>query len=263
MARLPGLSRSLALLMLNGKHGPTSTVTGRDVARFAIQAGTAREELESLCTMCGEWGQLVFKAAIDAFDKDPTQAAKDQMIEMLLLEAQDRREGKEEPVDGEEVESEFEAGAEAAPDMELRQHLADRWGIESAEDFEMMMEAMQIVRKENENTWLRCSRGVQNQLTKEARALYERAHSAQCPPSKLREWDALQWSENQANVIYIRPWDKVEVWGNGDLVIHDEDGNPTRAMPTVFGKDAAQSDTPMDYAMRDMVRRAFPDFYRR
>jgi len=248
--------------MLGGQHGPTSSITGRDVARFAIQAGTSREALESMCAMCGEWGQLVFKAAIDAYDKDPTQAAKDQMIEMLLLEAQDRREGKDDPIDGEEVESEFETGAEAAPDLALRQHLAERWGIESPEDFEMMMDAMVCIRKKNQNTWLRCKRPEQNRLTREARALYERASSARCSPSALMEWDSVKWSDAQANVIFVRPWDKVEIWGNGDLVVYDDQGSPTRAMPTIFGKDAAQSDVPMDYQMRDLMRRAYPEFYR-
>ena len=264
MRVLVGLPRDLALLLVSADidHTGYATQNGRRVAHFAIQAGLKRKDLENLMPAVGTYGMRVLGYAMQEFDKDPTQVAKDQSIEMFFLGAEDRREGAPEDVDGKEVENEFNTAAGSVPDLELREHLKERWGIDCPEDFEMMLQALHCVRKEHKRDWLNCSRETQNGYTREARRLYNRAAEKRCPPIALIQWEQLEWGEQYKSEMRVRPWDKLQMWGNGDAVVVNSKGEPSRTMPTIFERDAAEGDVPSAGDMQDMMRRAYPNFYR-
>lgn len=264
MRALTGMPRDLALMLVTAEvdHTGYSTQNGRRVAHFAIQAGLKRKDLEDLMTIVGTYGMRVLGYAMQEFDKDPTQVAKDQSIEMFFLGAEDRREGAPEDVDGKEVENEFNTAAGSVPDLELREHLRERWSIDCPEDFEMMLQALYCVRKEHKRDWLNCSRETQNNYTREARHLYNRAAEKRCPPISLIQWEELEWGEQYKSEIRVRPWDKVRIWGNGDRVVLDSEGQASRTMPTIFERDAAEGDVPSERDMQEMMRRAYPNFYR-
>ena len=263
MKALVGLPRDLALLLVSADvdHTGYSTQNGRRVAHFAIQAGLKRKDLDNLLGVVGSYGMRVLGYAMQEFDKDPTQVAKDQTIEMFLLNAEDRREGTPEDVDGKEVENEFNTAAGAVPDLELREHLRDVWGIDSPEDFEMMLQALYCIRKDNRSDWMDCSRATQNAYTKQARSLFVRAAEKRCPPIALIEWEGLEWGEQYRHEMRVRPWDKLLVWGNGDAVVLNSKGEPSRTMPTIFERETPEGDVPSERDMREMMRKAYPNFY--
>ena len=264
MAQLPGLKRQHAILLVTASADKTDPgdFHSKLLKQLLLQHEFTSKQVLNLTQFMGEFGLKVYGRAVRAYDNDSVQKGLNDVISEILLKIQQDATG-EAGIDGEEVSDAFDEQAQQiAPDLKLREYLRDEWDIESAEDFEMMIQAMMIIAKESPNEWIQSGRSTQDQQTIRARRLYQDSKMYPCSPKALWEWRRSEDRDRSPNAIFKRP-DGVEIWGNGDRVIYDADGNARRPMQTIFGKEVPDGSVPMDFEMRDMVKRAYPDFYRR
>lgn len=259
MAKVEGLKRELALPLVTA---PEDRIDEGDSHRKAltqllINNQPSKVELMELSQHLGGYGQKIFVRAVRHYGNDATRRGLNSVVEEILLKLQQKA-AEDGRIDGDEASEDFDQTAEEiAPDLEMRQVLADEWDIHSPADFEMMIQAMALIAKEEPNLWIQSGRSAQHQQTSKARRLYEEAKRYGCTPQCIVDWRIAQNKPMNPNAIYKRP-DGLQIWGNGDPVVMDKQGNPRRPMSTFFGQKL-DGEVPHDFEMRDWVKRAYPN----
>jgi hypothetical protein len=266
MAALPSLKRDLALVLVSvdrSTRGSTEDPIAKDLLQVFLRHQPTMKELGELRIHCSEWGAKCWSNAVGYYLKDPVRQGAESIGQELMLQAL-KRQQEAEAAGGEYTDEQAQQDAEAAAEalegrMRLRAYLRDELGIESAEDWRMMKDALVCVSKKYKDLWQQGSRETLNALTREAKRLMDRARSMNSTPSKLTRWAEQKAKGLSANVVYQRP-DGVYVWGSGELVIWDKDGTtPRRPMDTIFGKTMPEGSVPLDFEMDQMVNEAFRD----
>lgn len=263
MGRLPWLGRVHALRLITDAEevADEGSTIEKMLAHLFVRSEMSMGEVQDLRAYLGPFGIKVLNRAIRRYQRDPAKRGRNQLAEDLLLGIYETHKD-EEDLDGDKASAEFTQHAKSfEPDLKLRQLLADEYDIHSPADFASMLQAMRIVAKANQSTWLRGGRDMQDALTRKARRLYEDAKAQPCSPQALWDWRRLVESGQMAknpNAVYRRP-DGVEIWGNGDLVTKDKDGNISRVMETIFGIKMPQGSVPLEHELMDMVQRAYPE----
>lgn len=267
MRLFPGLNRDLALLLVSATketRGATNDPSADQFAQVLVKCRSTSRELNDAMVFCQDspYGLKCFRTAVGYYLKDPVAKGHRDLAEMLLLrglEKQVTAEAEGEEYSDDQVQQDIETEADRMQEMlRLRDWLRDEFDIESRQDFAWMMDALRCVWRADKERWLKGSRADLNQLTRQARRLYERAKNYPCPPSVVVEWDGVQRRGLQANTIYKRP-DGVVMWGSGELVFYDRNGDPQRPQDTIFGKKMPEGSVPFDFEMTELVDRAFPE----
>lgn len=259
MAALPGLDRDDAITLVSAQE---SIADEGERHRQVLQLLFVRHQLTvkqigQLRPYLGGFGLKVLARALWGYSHDPAYKGTEEAIGVLLREMQRQAEA-EGRIQGEKLEDVFDSCDQESPDLRMREILRDDWGIESAADFEMLILAMALTAKKNQNEWMRGNRQQLNVLTKKARRLYERGKANNVSPAKIVEWDDWKQTQNNPNAVFVRP-DGIEVWGDGERVIRDKNGQPCRPMASLFGGDVPVGSIPSDLDMREWVRRAWPE----
>lgn len=265
MAALPGMKRKMALILVSAQKDTRSAVSdpvARALCQLLIRHQPTGSELTTLMGYCldSEFGSQCFRRAVGYYYADPVAQGKSELTESLFLdglEKQAKAEAGGTEYTDEQVEQDFEAVAKAQEQLRLREWLRDEYDIESPQDFYWMLDALRCVWKKQGTSFIRSSSNDLNQLTRQARRLYERAKSYPCAPSVVVAWDEAKRTGLKVNTVYKRP-DGVEIWGDGKLVIRDKDGKMSRPTDTIFGKTMAEGTVPMDFELAGLVNRAYP-----
>lgn len=265
MKQLPGLHRDLALVLVSTTkttRSATEDPFAKQLLQVFLRLKPTRRELSELRSYCSEMGAACWDSATRYYQADPVyQGAAEIADELLLGTAKRQQEAQDhgDAFDDDRATQELRDAADGYQEqLRLRDRLRDEYGLESAADWRMMVEAMRCSVRAYRGEWQRGDRQALRDLTREARRLLRKAQSMNSTPQVVADWEALMQNPSgmKPNVIYRRP-DGISIWGDRALVVWDKDGNPCRPMDTIFGKVMAEGSVPLDYEMEDMVRRAW------
>lgn len=264
MEKLPGAERDLAKLLVTtdkSTQGSTSDVCADQLAVLFAREKLTTSEITDLRAHCSEQGGKAIDRAFRRYKQDPVYKGRAELANTLLLkglEDQVKAEEGGKKYSDEQVKKDVDSASDAYEEMmRLRQYLSDEYNIESKADYRMMMDALRVTYRANKEFWQKGNRQVLNQLTRQAKKLYDSAKNYRCSPSHLHDWRQLKKKPMNPNAVYRRP-DGVEIWGSGELVIQTPDG-PKRPVQTIFGKVMGEGSIPMSYEMDEIIKNAFPD----
>ena len=262
MRRVKGLSRALALMLIGCRVDQVRAAQVKQLAEVLTKNRFTEAELTNLLSFCNEGGAVLLQRAIARYLKDPITDGANRAVQELLGNAGERQKKKGDQFTADDaqrgLEADLEDFGEDAAKFRLREILRDDYGIESKEDFLMLLQAMKMIEQTQAEMISRGGLRERNKAVRMARALYEKAKAQGSTPKAIIEWDKLKRTKLNPNVIYTRP-DGQQIWGNGEAVIRDKDGNPRRKAFTIFGTEVPTSEVPdMNDIGRD-VRKAYPD----
>lgn len=149
MAGLPSLKRDLALVLVSidrSTRGATEDPIAKELLQVFLRHQPTMKELGELRIHCSEWGAKCWSNAVGYYLKDPVRQGAESIGQELMLQALKKQQDAE-ATGGEYTDEQAQQDAEAAAEalagrMRLRAYLRDELGIESAEDWLMMKEAL-------------------------------------------------------------------------------------------------------------------------
>ena len=262
MHRMEGLSRQLALLLIDSRPDQIRTQQVDQLELVLAKNRFTETELANLKSFCNEGGSVLLQRAIAKYMKNPIRDGINRAVQEILGRAAQRQQQKGDNFTADDAQRGFEEdmkdfGAEAER-LRLREYLRDEWGIESKEDFLRLLQAVKMIELTRPDLIQRGDLKSRNFAIKAARKLYEEATAKNTSPKAIIDWRNLMKTKLNPNMIYTRP-DGQQIWGTGEAVIRDKDGNPRRKAFTIFGTEVPTSEVPdMNEIARD-VWAAYPE----
>ena len=263
MAMLPSLERSIALLMVTSHNDPEGSSTtyplSEQLADVFSRNAFFDGQLREVRGMCSEGGQKIFDRAVRRYKKSPRY----QSTEISALDLMQRFNSCDEKTTGEQAQAAADQYAEQLEEEEagrLRDILRDQFGIESWDDWYRLIDARRCIAKSNPELLERGGLKNHRAFAKRASELTEASKSKDCTPSTLIKWretkDRIrQGIENPLSIIPVPGGG--HVWGNGEPVQRDRQGNPRRRIIDIFGKEVAENEKPDIGGIGGMVDRAY------
>ena len=263
MAKLPTLRREIALVLVSAKSDPSGTKKSCSISDELAKVFIANKATDVLArdvsTMCNEVGLTILRRALIKYKASAQYKAVELSAEELFAYL-DGLKGEADQEKTQETAEEFTEDFESDERERLRAYLRDTYGLNSAEDWEHLKQSRYCVAKENPELLRQAGRQSARRLSKMAFALYETAKANGCSPV---EW--VQWKKDKALVKSgkVNPRSIInvpsggQIWGDGEPVRRDKDGNPRRRSIDIFGNEVAENEKSDIDKIDDLMDRAY------
>lgn len=260
---LPSLNRSIALLMVTSHNDPegnsTTYALSEQLADVFSRCGFFDGQLGEVRGMCSEGGQKMFDRAVRRYKKSPRYES----TEISALDLMQRFDDCDEKTTGEQAQAAADQYAEQLEEEEadrLKDILRDQFGIESWDDWYRLIDARRCIAKSNPELLERGGLKNHRAFAKRANDLAESSKSKDCTPSTLVKWRDTQARirqgiENPLSIIPVPGGG--DVWGNGEPVLRDKEGNPRRRVIDIFGKEVPENRKSDVDEINEMVVKAY------
>lgn len=262
MQLLPTLKRPLSLALVTAQRDPSGSkrycTLSDELASVFVHNRATESKLQSAFMMCSEAGQKVFTRARGKYEGTPD-------FQTVVLNAEELFE----QVDSLEHDQEDQAQTTAEDftadlpqdDAEwLRNYLRDTFGLESPQDWEYLKQARRCIAEQRRDLMNRPGRKTKRVLSKLAFDLYETAKANDCSPVAWLEWkktkaDVANGRINPLSIITV-PGGR-QIWGDGEPVRPDGNGQPRRKAIDIFGREVADNEQPDIQKIDEMVQKAY------
>ena len=260
MHRLPGLDRHIALAMITSHDDPWKEGTMDPMAEH-LAVVFARNEvqkttLNEIRAACSPGGQRLLDRAVMRYKKTPVYQTTERNAEelMLRIDLAKREEGVGEAT--ERAVEDFTDQIDAAESERLKAYLRENWGIESWDDWYLIVDARNCIAEKNPEMLKRSGYRAHRAFTKAALRLANRARGFGWTPSALLAYESIDWKTVNPGAIIDVPGGG-QVYGDRTPVHRDNNGQPRRKSIDIFGRDIADNMHPDYEQIRQAAEKAF------